>query len=250
MTDFLDRIAARAVGTETVLAPRLPSLFESPRYFPAVLTDEHVDTPLHPLAARSELAAVAVAAPTSAVSQAMPSGLNHARAAPLERAAASTRGAALAASPPREETPEVSARPRSSPVAERLPDLAASREPAETVRPAPVPARQTRVAPDRHESNSPPDTGVLLPPPRPVFAVAAQTASPPVHSGQVAARSRLAARTDSPGEAARDQVVHVSIGRLEVRAAATPVVSPRRKDGPRPSSLDDYLRQRGDKASP
>lgn len=60
-----------------------------------------------------------------------------------------------------------------------------------------------------------------------------------------------AAHVENRNEASSESVVHVSIGRLEVRAAP-PVtgVPPLRRDGPRPGSLDDYLRQRGGKASP
>jgi hypothetical protein len=39
--------------------------------------------------------------------------------------------------------------------------------------------------------------------------------------------------------------VHVSIGRLEVRAAPTNATAPRHAAAARPSALDDYLRQRG-----
>ena len=52
-----------------------------------------------------------------------------------------------------------------------------------------------------------------------------------------------------PGSSSGEPVVHVSIGRLEVRAAPVAATPTRRRDGPQPSSLDDYLRQRG-KASP
>jgi hypothetical protein len=41
-----------------------------------------------------------------------------------------------------------------------------------------------------------------------------------------------------------ESVVHVTIGRLEVRAAPAPAAPPRHSSGPRPTSLDDYLRQR------
>jgi hypothetical protein len=43
--------------------------------------------------------------------------------------------------------------------------------------------------------------------------------------------------------------VHVSIGRLEVRAAPMPAVRSPRRDAPAQNGLDDYLRQRGDKAA-
>ncbi|MEY2159914.1 hypothetical protein [Rhodanobacter sp. FW106-PBR-LB-2-11] len=59
-----------------------------------------------------------------------------------------------------------------------------------------------------------------------------------------------AAQAGHGGAAASKPAVHVSIGRLEVRAAPPASAPPRRRDGPQPGSLDDYLRQRGGKASP
>ena len=53
---------------------------------------------------------------------------------------------------------------------------------------------------------------------------------------------------DAP--AAAEPVVHVSIGRLEVRASPAAAPAPPRRDMPAPRSLDDYLRQRGGKGAP
>jgi hypothetical protein len=85
-----------------------------------------------------------------------------------------------------------------------------------------------------------------LPAPAPVFAA---TITAPARSGGAVAARAAAARTEGKADAAGEPVVHVSIGRLEVRAAPVAAASPRRRDGPQPSSLDDYLRQRG-KVSP
>lgn len=47
-----------------------------------------------------------------------------------------------------------------------------------------------------------------------------------------------------------ETVVQVSIGRIEVRAAPAASAPSRRRDEPRPTRLDDYLRQRGGKGAP
>jgi hypothetical protein len=88
------------------------------------------------------------------------------------------------------------------------------------------------------------ETGVLLPPAKPVFMSTKNL-------GDLPARAAEAMHSRSIGAAGQSEpVVHVSIGRLEVRAAPNNATTPaRRNDAPRPSSLDDYLRQRG-KATP
>ena len=79
------------------------------------------------------------------------------------------------------------------------------------------------------------ETGVLLPPAKPVFSALPATPMPRVPA------SKRSLASDGT-------VVHVSIGRLEVRAAPTQnTAAPKRQETVRPSSLDDYLRQRGGK---
>ena len=96
----------------------------------------------------------------------------------------------------------------------------------------------------------PPRAGGLLPAPGKVFA-APHALLEPARSGRTATpyahNAQPGGRTGTIGE----PVVHVSIGRLEVRAApAAGTLPARRSAGPQPASLDDYLRQRGDKVSP
>lgn len=91
--------------------------------------------------------------------------------------------------------------------------------------------------------------GALLPAPVPVFATTGGTPAP-VRPGHAAAmHSTRNAQADHGNRAGSEPVVHVSIGRLEVRAAPAAAAPPRRREEAQPSSLDDYLRQRG-KASP
>ncbi|HET6554175.1 MAG TPA: hypothetical protein VFG49_11615, partial [Dyella sp.] len=63
---------------------------------------------------------------------------------------------------------------------------------------------------------------------------------------------RVPQRAHEMGDVSRaehEPVVHVSIGRLEVRAGPAPTAPARRQETPRHSAFDDYLRERG-KASP
>ena len=253
MSDFLARLAARATGSEASLAPRLPSLFEpSPHatILPTVdddtaATARHAtapadDTPpaaepLHPprtlppmhddslRPARAEQPATSMPPPIAAPV--------------LDRAMPATVRAAPPATPP--VTASV-ATPARMPAPEQAH--------AEPVMSPPVQPRQTGIAPPRVETVSPP-SGSLLPPPTPVFAT---PRSEPArdrsdHAATIRPRPTAAAsRTPATGE----PVIHVSIGRIEVRAAPAAATPTRRRDEPRPASLDDYLRQRGGKASP
>lgn len=95
----------------------------------------------------------------------------------------------------------------------------------------------------------------LIPPPRAPRGALLPPTIPLLHGFPGAPPASVSPRT--PGaraasierarQAAAETVVHVSIGRLEVRAAAGPAASARPRQGPQPGSLDDYLRQRGGK---
>lgn len=246
MSDFLDRLAARAIGSETTLAPRLPSLFESPRYLPIMPAGEQDASPPRQRATPSAGVAAETASPAAPTQPAVPSQLERSRVTPDARAEVSIPPAPLAASSLREASLPASSAPPQAPVVERPVTPTRKSKPDS---PAPLRPRQTRVAPDWSEAARPASVGSLLPSPTPVFATPAHAANMPPRPTQVTAQPRFAAGRDSRGEVAREPVVHVSIGRLEVRAAA-PAAAPRRREGPRPSSLDDYLRQRGDKVAP
>jgi len=87
--------------------------------------------------------------------------------------------------------------------------------------------------PARRDGESPPRTdGARMPPPSPLVAaqIAGRRASPPRHE----------TRHEEP------PAVHVTIGRIEVRAVAPPAPAPARRPRPQPVplSLDEYLEQR------
>ena len=250
MSDFLDRLAARAIGSETALAPRLPSLFEPLQRTPIMpASDDAEASPPH-----REAGSAATVAPTVAPT--------HSSQAPMTAVMAGSRVASaavgpvtvptparVAASTPRTEVQpaSIAAAPAPSPVIERPLASSTLLRPAEVVAPLPVRPRQTRIVAEPPEAAVPPQpsSGALLPAPTPVFGAAAA----PVRSSHAAAM-RPPAAPAGVGSLSTEPVVHVSIGRLEVRAAPASAIPPRQRDGPPPSSLDDYLRQRGGKATP
>lgn len=247
MSDFLDRLAARAIGSETALMPRLPSLFEPLQRAPIMPPADVDEAPPDRRDAAPAMRAVPVEAPTSATPASTSMQLAAAPVAPIEHVVAPASASAAASAAQHAPAPSIVGERASTPVVDRPaapPVLARLAMPAP---PLPVQPRRTRVAPDRLEAaRTPASNGALLPAPAPVFA-APRVA--PARSGRAVAARAAAARTEGKADAAGEPVVRVSIGRLEVRAAPVAAAPPRRRDGPQPSSLDDYLRQRG-KVSP
>jgi hypothetical protein len=253
VSDFLARLAARAIGGEATLAPRLPSLFEPAPHAPTLPTvdDGAAATARHATAPADD---ASPAAEPLRPPRALPPMQDDAlRQTPVAQPA--TRLPPPAAAPVSDRAMPVTAHaaPPATPTP-ALPAVARHAAPrpapahAEPPAAAPVLPRQTRIAPSRIEAASPPG-GSLLPPPTPVFAAprSAPARDRSDHAATIRPRPAAAAnRTPATSE----PVVHVSIGRLEVRAAPAAATPPRRRVEPRPASLDDYLRQRGGKASP
>ncbi|WP_447736818.1 hypothetical protein [Rhodanobacter soli] len=247
MSDFLDRLAARAIGSETTLAPRLPSLFEPLQRAPIMPPADVGEAPPDRRDAVPAMRAVPVEAPTSATPASTSARPAAAPVMPIERVAAGPASAATSAARHASAPPIVGER-AATPAVDRPAAPSVSVRPAMPASPLPVQPRQARVAPDRQQTaRTPAPNGVLLPAPAPVFAA---TLAAPARSGRTVAARAAAARTEGKADAAGEPVVHVSIGRLEVRAAPAAAAPPRRRDGPQPGSLDDYLRQRAGKASP
>jgi hypothetical protein len=256
MSDFLDRLAARAIGSETAggktaLVPRLPSLFEPLQRAPIMpLSDDGETSPGH-----RETVSAAPAAPTIAPMRSPHAPVTAATDASRAAPAAVEPVTALAPTHIATSTPRDVMQPLPMP-AVPSPSSAVERSvalptPCEDLTPLSVRPRQTRIAaeqPGPVSPSRPVAIGALLPAPAPVFG-ATRAADAPGRSNQAAAMRTVAAPVDLGGSS-REPVVHVSIGRLEVRAAPAAATPPRRRDGPQPSSLDDYLRQRGGKASP
>ena len=89
-----------------------------------------------------------------------------------------------------------------------------------------------------------PAVGVLLPPEQPMFGASAGRVGKHASARE---RSRAAAMP-AQGDA-QESVVHVSIGRIEVRASAASASTQRRQGSAPVDRLGDYLRERN-KASP
>jgi hypothetical protein len=250
MSDFLDRLAARAIGGEAALAPRLPSLFEPLQRAPVMAMAEEGEAPLRARdTGPKPLAASATAPPPRPP---MPAHEliepRTARTAPAEQAPLPLPGRAATDTPHAPMPPPRAAAPVRAMAAEPSRVTPVSERTATT--PSSVSPRESRIAPSRHEAAHPPTAaGALLSAPAPVFAT---TSGLPASSqlGRAAAMRRPRdVPTGRESRTSSEPLVHVSIGRLEVRAALAGATPPRRRDGPQPSSLDDYLRQRG-KASP
>lgn len=239
MTDFLDRLAARALGGGSLLEPRLPSLFEPVVSAPVVAPtlEMHGGTGRQPPPTvamaptrKRETGAIASAVPVAAASSFAPAANALQRSQIDATAAQPTAGS-------NDSVPRVTASvlPR-PPSHTRHQDLRLAEDdvPPHDVRAPPTP-------PPRFSAER--SRGTLLPPAAPVF-VSSPGANRAPASARAAGRARMAAAVD-PQHRAGEPVIHVSIGRLEVRAAPAAALPSQRRAEARPSSLDDYLRQRG-----
>ena len=237
MSDFLDRLAARAIGSETALSPRLPSLFEPLQRAPIMPPADAGELPPDRREAAPAIHAVPVETPTSVAPASTSTQPAAAPVTPIEHVVAAMSASAAASAAQHASAPSTVGERAFTPAVDCPASPSVLERPAVPAPPLPVQPRQTRVAPDRQQTARTP---------APVFAA---TRTTPAGSGRTVTARAAAARTEGKATAAVEPVVHVSIGRLEVRAAPAAAAPSRRREEPRPSSLDDYLRQRG-KASP
>jgi hypothetical protein len=248
MSDFLDRLAARAIGSDATLAPRLPSLFEPlPRAPLMTMADEgEASARVRDAGPMPPAAAAAVPPPRPPLPAHGSIEPRTARTTPAEQVPLRLPERAPTMAPPVPVPPSRAATPARAMIAE--PSRATSVPEHAQATPPPVAPRASR--PSRHEAAHPPTAvGALLPAPAPVFATTSGPAAPAQHGRAAALRHPRDMQAGRESRTSGEPVVHVSIGRLEVRAAPAAAAPPRRRDGPQPSSLDDYLRQRG-KVSP
>ncbi|MEP6898106.1 MAG: hypothetical protein ABI870_06210 [Rhodanobacter sp.] len=241
MSDFLDRLAARAIGNEPMLVPRLPSWFESLQRADLMPRPEDLESrPPHGTGDPDVSAANSSAWNDAGL---MPASLRQVSvpASPIDvkRTAATPMPQSAAVSVSTSRTMDV--RSAASPNGPRPPDPST---------PTAVQPRQTRGLTDRHSDAmpAPHSTGALPPldaPVMPVFRAPDGSISP---SRAADPRRSAGLSVDLHGSVG-EPVVHVSIGRLEVRAAAT-TAPPRRRESPQSNSLDDYLRQRSGRSTP
>lgn len=220
MTGFLGRIAARASGREAGISPRVPSRFEGVERSEPVAVEQAAEIPATPPEPTRPMV-------TTAGRQAMPRvGTQPERPAASPRVAADDGVEARPAEPVRVAVPPEPRRREPASMEEAGSSRGRPAEPARaTAQPSPPPAP---AAPD-----------LLVVPAAPAAALARNDALVPA-AGPVAADT-------SPRE---PDVVHVSIGRVDVRGsvAAPRQPAPRqqtRQAAPSSSarlSLQDYLR--------
>lgn len=244
MRDVIDRVTARALGSESMLSPRLPSLFEPQRSSPtglpeearemaapaahqAMLVEREVATPREtPVSPVNNVVREAATVPSITMPEphtAVPHGMDDERALVTPIA----RGKGLEPEEPR----LPSSRPSPALLERPIPSAHVQRE-------------RSPNDPSATEGRTVADEGSLLVPAQSVFR------TPSAPTGTVGTRFRAAhAGQAMQAETTHEPVVHVSIGRLEVRATPTPGKLAQRQDAPRTSPLDDYLRQRGKASS-
>jgi hypothetical protein len=260
MSDFLHRLARRTLSPEQLVRPRLASLFErvdAPLPPAAAITEEEsfeqtfeLDTPRR----RPPGPTPAAAHQPEADAQHSPSGPPAPGPAALPeppKPARSVDPGVVSVPVPRRRPP---ARPlRHEPVPPRalqtrshpavVPELAVAELPA---------AQLSDPIPPVARAGDPDERSTVRAPMRAPTVVEQLTETPALGTPPVAIEvspradrptrreQRIARRLPQPGPA-----VHVSIGRVEVRAVATPA-APRERtpDGPRGKQLDEYLRER------
>ena len=254
MSDFLHRAAAKAIGSDARLMPRLPSLFEPLARAPVMPGVAEADGEER-VGATHDTAAVEPMARSLRAAQIAEAELSPRQTfAPLQaKDSAQKRGPFLEL----EEAQPGSVNANSaSPLAVAPHPL----EPRPTPRPAEVePPQREGMRPRRAsmllEPPAPPrwagpEQAALLVPSSPIFAALRSVAELQEHPARPNAAHPRGALADSASAATAEPIVHVSIGRIEVRAAPTAAPTPRHRNEPQPSSLDDYLRQRGGKGKP
>lgn len=232
VSDFLDRVASRVIGGEPMLAPRVPSLFEP------VQRDAVMQVVTESREAGPETSADA------GDSQRADRATNRVRRDAMELrhpdrgVHAFEQSAALHVDPVR---PVVMK-------GEVEGELVTAAAMASVQSPVVREAAERSV---RHEhvhhhvvlSQGDGERGALLPPRGAVFPEPAPSVQ---RNDRQASRQPVQREHETPG---LEPVVHVSIGRLEVRAATSHAPASRRQDAPQRSAFDDYLRERG-KAAP
>lgn len=248
MSDFLERLAVRAIGHEPMLAPRLPSLFEPAQQ--ATVMPPH-DDPIGERDNRHEMdtpgsgtkAAMHAMKPISAARELVEPLL---RTVPRHDKA--TTSVPMPSEPAHELLSPVSIEPaRTTLAADSAPAVTASASLSSQTTSPPVQPRELPVSSTRPEPVMPRTSiGALVPaPPTGIAASRTADAGARVRNATAARQDRVA--TESTRSLANEPVVHVSIGRIEVRAAPSIVAPARTRDAARSGGLDDHLRRRGGK---
>ncbi|HEY9237807.1 MAG TPA: hypothetical protein VIP10_03105, partial [Burkholderiaceae bacterium] len=145
MSDFLDRLAARAIGSETALAPRLPSLFEPLQRAPIMSLADAGETPPDRREAAPAIHAVPVETPTSAAPASTSAQPAAAPVTPIEHVVAAMSASVAASAAQRASAPSIVGERAFTPAVDRPAAPSVSARPAVPAPPLPVQPRQTRV---------------------------------------------------------------------------------------------------------
>ncbi|WP_250623187.1 hypothetical protein [Pinirhizobacter soli] len=224
MTGFLGRLAARIVGPAPMLGPRQPSMFEGARFADSVSDPAHGGLLAAVEAPSIGDAAIAAAFPRK-FDPVPPAG-----EAERVRDRRSRRGRLPAIEPPDGVSPVAPADP--------APTAASAVDDHPRIFPRTSVVVETDVAARRFAASDE------------TFRHGTLTARASLYPAQPGnASSPRVAGTPGVSLASAEPVVHVSIGRIELRAQA-PSKPIRHHHTPQGTSLDDYLRQRGDRARP
>jgi hypothetical protein len=256
MSDYLSRLVARAMGASAGLRPRTASLFEP------VKPSGHLPSTGEPRSpSRQEGPEAAIAPPATSARRGHGRRLQE-TPVPADSTAPRLRRGPVDVDPPR---PALEAVPESP----RRTHVAPHREPTEPARAEPTATRSAAAATALREDGRPGPAPVAFTPasPRPSDppnaappfidgSRQASVPSTPMPAVSVTPAAALPAATAQRARAtriqslatravaAREPHVHVTIGRIEVRAPAQPAPS-RREASPSPvMPLDQYLRER------
>lgn len=244
VSDFLDRVAARVIGGDTaVLTPRIPSIYEPSQVAQNAPMEQSLSIAARADSSRGDDIATqgrAASAETSSAHEPAlaphDDGIGHGRT----RAAIAVReGTRQPSTIHAEEAarPSFAKRVAIEPLTHRIAPESKAEVPSFAPEAQPPVAARAAAVPEHA-------VGVLLPPEQPVFGASTGRVATPASAPE---RSR--ARAVPAQGATHEPVVHVSIGRIEVRASAASASAPRRQGGAPVDRLGDYLRERS-KASP
>jgi hypothetical protein len=260
MTDFLTSLAARSFGTESAIRPRVASLFEPVRNGETALRESHAPEPMETVIARGiEVESQGerkVSKPTSPAWREDSQGRDAKQIADADAASAvlppradtERRGTAVVADETREKEETVVAtmvlprrelHSREENSSESEPPLRSDAEEA----PKRVPARAPVASPARDLEK---DYRGLVLPPNVATELTAQikNAALAMNVGP-SAPARENARTALPALAAEPEPsVHVTIGRIEVRANSESKQAGRPRAASPVMSLEEYLHRR------
>jgi len=263
MTDFLTSLVARSLGTETTIRPRVASLFEPTRQGGVTLREGP--------AAESAEAAIASEVEVSSdnagkMSSSTPAmredrKLSYGKYSADERPVAATVPQVRAGSEPRtmtvpayetreKENKVIAARARpistplsaKEPVDEPEPLLRSDSESGMAKR---GPARAPDISAIRNETDEKGHRGLLLPPKASTGLMAEMKATASALNGGLGGPKRGKAGIASPArDAEPEPIVHVTIGRIEVRAASESKPASRPRAASPVMSLEEYLHRR------